>query len=155
MNKVLMDQVGFLPASAKKAVLNFNAPEFKVVDEGGNTVFEGKTVHFGTDEISGEDTYVADFSGLTKAGSYKVVAGDVTGVSFSVGDDVFDKLRKATITFAAEQLLIRSMRACTITSHVISARQPYMARTQNLLMYPVDGTMQETTADIQLPVQLL
>ena len=94
MNKVLMDQVGFLPASAKKAVLNFNAPEFKVVDEGGNTVFEGKTVHFGTDEISGEDTYVADFSGLTKAGSYKVVAGDVTGVSFSVGDDVFDKLRK-------------------------------------------------------------
>ena len=72
MKKVLMDQVGFLPTSAKKAVLNFDAPEFKVVDESGNTVFEGKTVHFGTDEISGEDTYVADFSGLTKAGSYKV-----------------------------------------------------------------------------------
>ena len=43
MKKVLMDQVGFLPASAKKAVLNFDAPEFKVVDESGNTVFEGKT----------------------------------------------------------------------------------------------------------------
>ena len=94
MKKVFMDQVGFLPSSEKKAVLNFDAPEFKVVDEGGNAVYEGKTVHFGTDEISGEDTYVADFSALTEGGRYKVVAGDVEGVSFAVGNDVFDKLKK-------------------------------------------------------------
>ena len=94
MNKVFMNQVGFLPGSSKRAVLNFPAESFKVVDKAGNTAFEGKVQHFGQDEISGEDTYVADFSALTADGSYRVLAGDAQGPEFSVGDSSFDKLKK-------------------------------------------------------------
>ncbi len=94
MKMVLNDQVGYLPKSTKRAVLNFDAPGFKVVDDKGNSVFEGKLTHFGTDGISGEDTYVADFSALTNAGTYKVVAGDEKGTSFTIGDTAFDKLKK-------------------------------------------------------------
>jgi endoglucanase len=94
MSKVLVDQVGFLTNSSKRAVLDFDAPDFKVVDENGAVAFEGKTSHFGTDGISGEDTYVADFSELTKEGRYKIVAGDVTSVTFAIGDNAFDKLKK-------------------------------------------------------------
>lgn len=94
MSKVFMNQVGFLSDSAKRAVLDFDAPDFKVVDENGTAVFCGKTQHFGTDEISGEDTYVADFSELSKDGTFRLVAGDVTGPSFTIGSNVFDKLKK-------------------------------------------------------------
>ena len=89
-----MNQVGYLPGSVKHAVLNFPAEGFQVVDQDGNTAFEGKAVHFGTDEISGEDTYVADFSSLDKAGSYKIVTGDAESVTFTIGDKAFDKLKK-------------------------------------------------------------
>ena len=94
MSKVFMNQVGFLGNSAKRAVLDFDAPDFKVVDESGTAVFSGITQHFGTDEISGEDTFVADFSDLSKEGTYRVVAGDVTGPAFIIGDKAFDKLKK-------------------------------------------------------------
>ncbi|MBR5637430.1 MAG: glycoside hydrolase family 9 protein, partial [Pseudobutyrivibrio sp.] len=95
MEKIYVNQVGFLPNSAKKAVLNFSAPEFKLVDEAGNTVYEGKTSHFGKDDISGEDTFVADFSDISGAagnGKLKVVAGGATSASFEISENVYDKL---------------------------------------------------------------
>ncbi|WP_026497183.1 glycoside hydrolase family 9 protein [Butyrivibrio sp. WCD3002] len=92
MEKIFINQVGFLPASEKKAVLNFDSPEFKLVDENGQTVFEGKTSHFGTDDISGEDTYVADFSDFAGQGRYKVEAGDVKSTCFDISDKAYDKL---------------------------------------------------------------
>ena len=66
MSRILMNQTGFLTGSKKKAVFDFEVSDFRVIDEKNNTVYEGNAVHFGTDEISGEDTYVADFSELTK-----------------------------------------------------------------------------------------
>ena len=92
MGKIFTNQVGFLPNCDKKAVLNFDSPDFKLVDENQNTVFEGKTSHFGTDEISGEDTYIADFSSFSSQGKYKVVAGDAESVSFDISDKSYDKL---------------------------------------------------------------
>lgn len=92
MEKIFINQVGFLPDSAKKAVLNFDAPEFKVVDGAGASVFEGKTSHFGTDEISGEDTFVADFSDFSEQGQYKIEAGSKESVTFAIGENVYDKL---------------------------------------------------------------
>ena len=94
MSRILMNQVGFLPGSKKKAVLDFEASDFKITDDKGNNVFDGKTKHFGTDDISGEDTYVADFSELTKDGKYRVVCNDVTGPLFTIGDKAYDKLKK-------------------------------------------------------------
>ncbi|MBP5151361.1 MAG: glycoside hydrolase family 9 protein [Lachnospiraceae bacterium] len=94
MNKIFIDQVGFLPKEAKKAVLNFSASDFDVTDEGGKSVYHGKVGHFGTDEISGEDTFVADFSELNVPGRYSVVAEGVSSAHFNIAGDVYDKLMK-------------------------------------------------------------
>ena len=40
MNKIYVNQVGFLPGATKKAVLNFNSPEFTIVDSAENVVFK-------------------------------------------------------------------------------------------------------------------
>ncbi len=92
MSKIFMNQVGFLPGSEKKAVLDFESSDFYLVDENGQSVFEGKVSHFGTDDISGEDVYVADFSSFDKQGKYKVVAKDVKSTSFEISDKAYDKL---------------------------------------------------------------
>ena len=94
MKSIYVNQVGYLNGSNKKAVLNFDAASFDVIDEKGSAVFSGKTTHFGTDEISGEDTYVADFSGFDKTGRYRVSAGGVKSVSFEISDKAYDKLMK-------------------------------------------------------------
>lgn len=94
MGRIFVDQVGYLTVSPKKAVLDFETAEFSVKDSAGNCVYTGKAAHFGKDDISGEDVSVADFSGLTEPGTYRVYAGDVCSASFSVGDDVFDGLMK-------------------------------------------------------------
>ncbi|WP_029232661.1 glycoside hydrolase family 9 protein [Butyrivibrio sp. VCB2006] len=94
MKKVFVNQVGFLCNAEKKAVLNFEAHDFYVVDENGKNAFEGDVKHFGTDEISGEDAFVADFSALTAKGKYKVVAGGIESATFEIGDNAYDKLMK-------------------------------------------------------------
>ncbi|ADL34330.1 cellodextrinase Cel9B [Butyrivibrio proteoclasticus B316] len=94
MKKVLVNQVGFLCNAPKKAVLNFQANEFSVVDGNGKKAFDGKVEHFGTDEISGEDTNVADFSALTEEGKYKIVADGQESVLFTISNDAYDKLMK-------------------------------------------------------------
>ena len=94
MNKVFVNQVGFLTDSDKKAVLNFNAAAFDVIDDKEKVVYSGKVTHFGTDDISGEDTYVADFSEFKIPGKYRVVADGTKSVSFEIADTVYDKLMK-------------------------------------------------------------
>ena len=94
MGKIFVNQVGFLPGDVKKAVLSFNSPDFKVVDSSQKAVFEGKTTHVGTDDISGEDVFVADFSTLKTAGKYTVVAGNEKSASFEISDNVYDKMMK-------------------------------------------------------------
>ena len=89
VKKVLIDQVGFLPESAKKAVLTFETSEFEVISDQGKSVFKGNVTHFGKDEISGEDTYVADFSELKENGRYKVLAGGEESLTFDISDRVY------------------------------------------------------------------
>lgn len=94
MKAVYVNQVGFFPEASKKAMLNFDCEIFKVCSHDGKAVFEGKVSHFGTDEISGEDIYVADFSSFKDEGSFYVEADGVKSVSFGIGKNVYDKLMK-------------------------------------------------------------
>lgn len=94
MKNIYVNQVGFLPGGKKKAVLNFNSEAFKVCDKSGVEIYSGKANHFGTDEISGEDTYVADFSSVTKAGKYYIEADGEKSVFFEIGEKAYDKLMK-------------------------------------------------------------
>lgn len=92
MKNVLVNQVGFLPSSDKKAVINFPCEKYKVVNEKNEIVYSGTTLHFGTDDISGEDTYIADFSPLNESGKYSLVVDDVSSCKFNISQDVYSKL---------------------------------------------------------------
>ncbi|MCR4596058.1 MAG: glycoside hydrolase family 9 protein [Lachnospiraceae bacterium] len=94
MNSIWVDQVGYLSNGKKRAVLNFAADEFEVTDVSGNIVLSGHTDHFGTDEISGEDVYVAVFDELDTNGIYRIKAGDAASVSFRISGDVYKGLLK-------------------------------------------------------------
>ena len=94
MKSVYINQVGFLKEGAKKAVLNFGSDFFNIVDDKDKIVYSGKTSHFGTDNISGEDTYVADFSSFDRCGSFRIEADGVKSVSFDISGNVYDKLMK-------------------------------------------------------------
>jgi len=94
MSHIFLNQVGFLPDSEKRAVLDFANDEFEILNSEGKRLFSGKTKHFGTDEISGEDAYVADFSDFTEEGTFKISAGDEKSVTFSISENVYDKLMK-------------------------------------------------------------
>ncbi|PWT26390.1 glycoside hydrolase family 9 protein [Butyrivibrio fibrisolvens] len=94
MGRIFMNQVGFTPDSSKKAVLDFGGSEFNIKDLNDKIVYEGKLSHFGTDEISGEDVSVADFSDFKEKGKYYVTSGDVRSTSFEIGEDVYDGLMK-------------------------------------------------------------
>ncbi|MBE5861079.1 MAG: hypothetical protein E7301_13300 [Butyrivibrio sp.] len=94
MGKIYLNQVGFTPDSTKKAVFNFEGDDYKVVNSNGECVYTGKAVHFGKDDISGEDVSVADFSDLKENGKYNVISKDAKSASFSIGENVYEKLMK-------------------------------------------------------------
>lgn len=99
MTEIFLNQAGYLPRSKKTAVIPFPWGEFSVCNEGGNTVYSGKTEHFGADLFSGDDVYTADFSSLEREGRYRVVCGDKTSEWFridsSIMKDSLDMLTKA------------------------------------------------------------
>ncbi|MBR5089328.1 MAG: glycoside hydrolase family 9 protein [Ruminiclostridium sp.] len=90
--RIYVDQAGYLPGSRKIAVLPFPATLFAIVDENGDKFFEGEVTHFGTDECSGDDVYIADFSTFSREGSYRVTTGGKTSALFRIGDAVYNKL---------------------------------------------------------------
>ena len=94
MKSIYVNQVGFFPESYKKAVLNFKASEFEVCNDKGESVFKGNIRHFGTDEISGEDTFVADFSKMIQTGKFYVCAEGYKSTTFEISENVYDKLMK-------------------------------------------------------------
>ncbi len=94
MNSVYLDQTGYLPYANKKAILNFDAPLFEITDTEGRTVYTGTPLHFGTDDISGEDLYTAVFDDFKTEGIYRIKAGVVTSPSFKIAPDVYEDLMK-------------------------------------------------------------
>lgn len=94
MNSIWVNQAGYLPGSRKRAVLNYNASGFQLTDVSGAVVYSRALKHFGTDDISGEDVYVAEFDDLKTEGTYRVTADGVSSVSFRISTDVYDGLMK-------------------------------------------------------------
>ena len=93
--EIKVDQVGYLNASAKVALVASNtaATKFTVNDAtGGKVVFAGALTAPLEDPDSGDRVQAADFSKLVKTGTYYV---DVPGVGrswdFQIGPDVYAK----------------------------------------------------------------
>ncbi|MDQ0321283.1 endoglucanase [Pararhizobium capsulatum DSM 1112] len=93
----LVNQSGyFLDGPKRVTIISSSAKplDFRLIDASGATVGEGTTKLAGFDPTVGADTHVADFSAFHRAGEgYRIVVGDATSFSFSIGRDVYSKLR--------------------------------------------------------------
>jgi endoglucanase len=97
---IKVNQVGFLPAAQKLAVVPGDAPSrFSVVDAAtGQPVFDGSLGNAQTWDASGERVRLADFSSLRTSGSYRIrVAGLPDSAPFAVSPDVYRDLDAAAI----------------------------------------------------------
>lgn len=98
--RVSINQIGFVPAAPKMAVVPASAGiEFWVVDvESGTEVLRGPLTEPQTWELAGETVRIADFSAFTKPGRYQVRVNQTEdSASFSIKDGVYDDLLKASI----------------------------------------------------------
>jgi endoglucanase len=97
---IKVNQVGFLPASQKLAVVPAGAAaSFAVVDAAsGKQVFEGALAAGAAWDASGETVRLADFSGLRTPGTYRIkVASLPPSAPFSIDPDAYRALDAAAI----------------------------------------------------------
>jgi endoglucanase len=97
---VKLNQLGFLPASQKLAVVQAgSAGRFAVLDAAsGRKVFEGELGAPATWDASGETVRIADFSSLRTPGTYRIqVAGLPDSAPFPVGADAYRDLDAGAI----------------------------------------------------------
>ena len=92
MKAIVLNQVGYSKNAKKKAVLNFKAETVNLV--GNEGIVKLSLKHFGTDEISGEDTYIADFSKVKEEGTYYVEADGVKSATFDISEKPYEKLMR-------------------------------------------------------------
>ena len=89
--EIFINQLGYKPRGEKRAVMPFPCEAFSLCDKNGNTVYEGKATHFGYDESSGDDVYIADFSDFCEAGEYTVKSGERKSLCFRIDEGIYDK----------------------------------------------------------------
>ncbi|MEK1926803.1 MAG: glycoside hydrolase family 9 protein [Rhizobium giardinii] len=93
----LVNQTGYFLDGPKRATILSEAAKplaFKLEDTHGMVVGEGMTSPAGFDETVGADTQIVDFSTFATAGEgYRVVVGGRKSYPFSIGHDVYGKLR--------------------------------------------------------------
>ena len=93
----LVNQSGYFLNGRKRATIISSSDKplaFKLVDAQGKTVGEGTALPTGYDPTVAADTQVADFSAFHRAGDgYRLVVGDKESLPFSIGHDVYARLR--------------------------------------------------------------
>jgi endoglucanase len=89
--QIMVDQVGFLPDSAKIAMITASAKTFEVKRGSDNaTVFKGELAPATQDCDTGDSVRIADFSKLKESGTYYLeVSGVGKSWTFSIRPDVF------------------------------------------------------------------
>ena len=100
---IRVNQLGFLPASAKLAVVTDpRGAAFEVVDAGsGKLAFRGKLGAAATWPASGEQVSIADFSALGTPGNYRIRLSRKGGATlsdpFSIGPQAYRALNAAAV----------------------------------------------------------
>ncbi|MGN0648922.1 MAG: glycoside hydrolase family 9 protein [Oscillospiraceae bacterium] len=95
MQKVIVNQVGFLPKMQKLAVFRGieAGSEFLVVDNNNDrVVYNGKVGAEKYDKYSGETVCCGDFSELTTQGSYYITVSGERSHSFGISDNIYNSL---------------------------------------------------------------
>lgn len=90
MKTIAVNEVGFKSEDSKKAVLNFEPSKLYIVGEKDKR--EIKASHYGKDDCSGEDTWVADFSFVKEVGKYHIEADGEKSAEFEISDKPYDSL---------------------------------------------------------------
>lgn len=101
-DRLHLNQIGFLPGTAKRAVLTDPAADpiaWRVVDTAGRVVRTGRTQPFGDDAASGDHVHLIDVSDLRLPGSYRVQAGNATSAPFRIADDLYRPLAQAALNY--------------------------------------------------------
>lgn len=97
---IFTDLSGYELCGRKTAVLTSETDKFYLNDINDSCVFSGKAEHFGCDKLSGDDVYIADFSGFEHEGTYYLTADNGgTSERFFIGRNahsrVLDDMTKA------------------------------------------------------------
>jgi endoglucanase len=105
--EVLVNQLGYLPALAKRATLKSSAAaplSWKLLDANGAAVAEGETKVFGSDAASGDRLHVVDFSSYKGTGSgYRLQVGEQSSHPFDIRTDLYSALRGDALAFFYHQ----------------------------------------------------
>ena len=86
---IFVDQAGYCPKCMKRAIIPFECDSFEITDIKGNVRYSGNTTPSGYDKESGDNIWLADFSGFAESGSYCFKADDKISAMFRIGDDVY------------------------------------------------------------------
>ena len=99
LDRILVNQVGYLPNSVKIALLRIKAEKFDVVDvKNGKVAFAGKPGHFKYWDQSGDSVCTADFSALTAPGKYKIRLDNLAcSYVFVIDESVYFEIAKASL----------------------------------------------------------
>ena len=93
MQKIILDQIGYLPSMQKSAVFRgiSTDSEFQVIDlQNGEAVYTGKAGIGKYDKYSGETVCCGDFSELTAEGSYYITVSGERSHNFTISDNVYN-----------------------------------------------------------------
>lgn len=100
---IRMNQLGFLPAGAKRAIVPdaADAPLYwRLVDDAGRVLRTGKTIVFGDDPASGEHIHRIDFGAFAAPGrGYRLIVGDRSSRAFAISAGLYDRLRYDSLNY--------------------------------------------------------
>jgi endoglucanase len=100
---VMVNQLGYLPRSAKIGIAESDAREpleWQVVNAAGQVVASGKTHVGGPDKDSGDDVHQADFSSVTDPGKgYHLLVDGQQSFPFEIGAGIYRPLEQSSLNF--------------------------------------------------------
>lgn len=101
-NSIFVNQIGYEKLSTKYAFVDTalnSEKDFALCTLDGITVFSAGLKESVEDEVSGQKIACADFSVFTEPGTYKIVCGNNSSYPFSIGDNLYHDLYKATLDY--------------------------------------------------------
>jgi endoglucanase len=97
-----LNQIGFRPDTAKRAILAHDGTTplpWRLIDESGRTVAEGKSLPFSADAASGDKVHQIDFSRFATPGTYRLQVDGQTSHPFTIAANVYRPLARASLNF--------------------------------------------------------
>src|SRR5215471_9888982 len=101
--RVLVNQLGYLPARPKVATVRSDATgplDWTLLDAGGRPIARGKTLPFGFDRPSGDAVHIVDFSAARAPGEgYVLEVGGERSHPFAIRADLYRRLKLDALAY--------------------------------------------------------